>query len=168
MDEFIRSGRAIDWILILIALEALAVLGYRAFTGRGPAAVRFYQQHRCRSVFVGRNAHCACGRILGLDRVQPDGGFYSSPRRSRDKVAAFRRRITCAKFPSASRRPAFSRRAADARKTPGCQKPKSDARRVTDMINGRHCDHVKNGSARRRVPQPAGRYPTIGKVTAMA
>ena len=37
MDEFIRSGRAIDWILILIALEALAVLSYRAFTGRGPA-----------------------------------------------------------------------------------------------------------------------------------
>ncbi|MFY9628748.1 MAG: hypothetical protein WAK03_11460 [Methylocystis sp.] len=41
MDEFIRSGRAIDWILILIALEALAVLGYRTFTGRGPAPYAF-------------------------------------------------------------------------------------------------------------------------------
>jgi membrane protein implicated in regulation of membrane protease activity len=41
MDEFIRSGRAVDWILVLIALEALAVLGYRALTGRGPAPSSF-------------------------------------------------------------------------------------------------------------------------------
>ena len=41
MSEFIRGGRAIDWILLLIALEALAVLGYRALTRRGPAPAAF-------------------------------------------------------------------------------------------------------------------------------
>jgi len=41
MGEIIRSGRAIDWILVLIAFEALAVLGCRAITGRGPMAVAF-------------------------------------------------------------------------------------------------------------------------------
>ncbi len=41
MDEFIRSGRAVDWILVVIALEVLALLGYRALTGRGPAPSAF-------------------------------------------------------------------------------------------------------------------------------
>ncbi len=41
MDEFIRSGRAVDWILVVIGLEVLAVLSYRGLTGRGPAPSAF-------------------------------------------------------------------------------------------------------------------------------
>ncbi|MEA1830699.1 hypothetical protein U8607_01260 [Methylobacterium durans] len=37
MADFILSGRIVDLILALVALEALALLAYRARTGRGPA-----------------------------------------------------------------------------------------------------------------------------------
>ena len=41
MSELIAGGRAIDWILGLVALEAAALIGLRAFTGRGPAPLAF-------------------------------------------------------------------------------------------------------------------------------
>ncbi|MDR7036329.1 MULTISPECIES: hypothetical protein [Methylobacterium] len=37
MAEWVTSGRIVDLILALVALEALALLAYRARTGRGPA-----------------------------------------------------------------------------------------------------------------------------------
>jgi hypothetical protein len=41
MTEFIAGGRAIDWIFVLVALEAAALAALRAFTGRGPAPLAF-------------------------------------------------------------------------------------------------------------------------------
>ena len=41
MTELIAGGRAIDWILGLVALEAAALIALRAFTGRGPAPLSF-------------------------------------------------------------------------------------------------------------------------------
>ncbi len=38
MNEFITSGRAIDLILAMVVVEALALLAYRRITGRGIAA----------------------------------------------------------------------------------------------------------------------------------
>jgi hypothetical protein len=37
MTEFIASGRAIDLILAMVLVEALALLAYRRITGRGIA-----------------------------------------------------------------------------------------------------------------------------------
>lgn len=39
MTELFASGRIIDGILVLVALEAVALLVWRARTGRGPAPV---------------------------------------------------------------------------------------------------------------------------------
>jgi hypothetical protein len=41
MWELIAGGRAIDWILGLVALEAALLITLRAFTGRGPAPLSF-------------------------------------------------------------------------------------------------------------------------------
>ena len=41
MSELIAGGRAIDWILGLVALEAVLLIALRAFTGRGPAPLSF-------------------------------------------------------------------------------------------------------------------------------
>jgi hypothetical protein len=37
MTELFGDARAIDWILILVAIEAAALLGYRLVTGKGIA-----------------------------------------------------------------------------------------------------------------------------------
>jgi hypothetical protein len=37
MSELLAGGRLIDWIIGLVALEALALLAWRAKSGRGPA-----------------------------------------------------------------------------------------------------------------------------------
>ena len=41
MSELIAGGRAIDWILGLVALEAVLLIALRAFTRRGPAPLSF-------------------------------------------------------------------------------------------------------------------------------
>ena len=41
MSELIAGGRAIDWILGLVALEAVLLIALRAFAGRGPAPLSF-------------------------------------------------------------------------------------------------------------------------------
>jgi hypothetical protein len=41
MSDFISDGRAIDLIVGLVVVEAFAVLGWRAITGRGPAPLAF-------------------------------------------------------------------------------------------------------------------------------
>ncbi len=41
MTDALLGGRAIDWILVLVALEAVAVIAFRAARGRGPAPLSF-------------------------------------------------------------------------------------------------------------------------------
>jgi hypothetical protein len=41
MAEFLQDGRAIDWILALVALEAAALLARRALRARGPKPLSF-------------------------------------------------------------------------------------------------------------------------------
>lgn len=41
MESLFSDGRVVDVILVLVALEACAVLGLRAATGRGPAPASF-------------------------------------------------------------------------------------------------------------------------------
>lgn len=41
MGDLIRSGHIVDAILVLMALEATAVLGWRALRGNGPAPLPF-------------------------------------------------------------------------------------------------------------------------------
>lgn len=38
MSEFFASGRAADLVLVVLALETAALLGWRRHTGRGPSA----------------------------------------------------------------------------------------------------------------------------------
>lgn len=41
MEDLLRSGRIVDAILVLMAAEALAVLGWRAIRGHGPRPLPF-------------------------------------------------------------------------------------------------------------------------------
>jgi hypothetical protein len=41
MADMIINAALIDWILALVALEGVAVLGWRAFSGRGPQPLTF-------------------------------------------------------------------------------------------------------------------------------
>ena len=41
MADMILNAAVIDWILVLIAFEAMAVLGWRALTSRGPQPLPF-------------------------------------------------------------------------------------------------------------------------------
>ena len=41
MADMIINAALIDWILALVALEGVAVLGWRALTGRGPQSLAF-------------------------------------------------------------------------------------------------------------------------------
>jgi hypothetical protein len=41
MTEFLLDGRAIDWIIALVAVEAVALTGLRLIMRRGPASVSF-------------------------------------------------------------------------------------------------------------------------------
>ena len=41
MADMIINAALIDWILALVALEGVAVLGWRAFSGRGPHPLTF-------------------------------------------------------------------------------------------------------------------------------
>ena len=107
MDEIIRSGRAIDWILVLIAFEALAVLGCRALTGRGPMAVAFIGNILAGSFLLVALRIALAGASwiwIGLSLI---GGFCRSSCRSRGKVGGFRVRNPGAKFASAPCRPRF-------------------------------------------------------------
>ena len=127
MSELIAGGRAIDWILGLVALEAVLLIALRAFTGRGPAPLSFlgnllsgaFLLLALRNALAGGSLLtiwlCLIGALIA--HVADLFVRWETPA-SAARLAACRRRPCGRPFRCASPKPAFDPRPALKMKSP--------------------------------------------------